>query len=39
LLAVVNGARVGVGSVYLAMHSVLVTLIAAVSRGLALLVR
>jgi hypothetical protein len=31
LLAVVNGALVGVGSVYLTTHSVLVTLIAAVS--------
>jgi hypothetical protein len=33
LLAVVNGALVGVGSVYLTTHSVLVTLIAAVSAG------
>jgi hypothetical protein len=33
LLAVVNGALVGVGSVYLATHSVLVTLTAAVSAG------
>lgn len=43
LLAVVNGALVGVGSVYLTTHSVLVTLIAAVSAvilgGLALLAR
>ena len=43
LLAVVNGALVGVGSVYLTTHSVLVTLMAAVSAvilgGLALLVR
>jgi hypothetical protein len=31
LLAVVNGALVGVGSVYLTTHSVLVTLLAAVS--------
>jgi hypothetical protein len=31
LLAVVNGALVGVGSVYLTTHSVLVTLIAAIS--------
>jgi len=31
LLAVVNGALVGVGSVYLSTHSVLITLIAAVS--------
>jgi len=31
LLAVVNGALVGVGSVYLTTHSVLVTLMAAVS--------
>jgi hypothetical protein len=43
LLAVVNGALVGVGSVYLTTHSVLVTLMAAVSSvilgALALLVR
>ena len=43
LLAVVNGALVGIGSVYLTTHSVLVTLIAAVSAvmlaRLALLVR
>ena len=43
LLAVVNGALVGVGSVYLTTHSILVTLTAAVSAvilgGLALLVR
>ncbi len=43
LLAVVNGALVDVGSVYLTTHSVLVTLMAAVSAvilgGLALLVR
>lgn len=43
LLAVVNGALVGVGSVYLTTHSVLVTLMAAVSAvilgGLALLMR
>lgn len=43
LLAVVNGALVGVGSVYLTTHSVLVTLMAAVSAvilgALALLVR
>lgn len=31
LLAVVNGALAGIGSVYLTTHSVLVTLIAAVS--------
>ena len=31
LLAVVNGALVGVGSVYLTTHSVLVTLMAAIS--------
>lgn len=41
LLAVVNGALVGVGSVYLTTHSVLVTLMAAVSAvilaGLAML--
>jgi hypothetical protein len=43
LLAVVNGALAGVGSVYLTTHSVLVTLMAAVSAvilgGLVLLVR
>jgi hypothetical protein len=43
LLAVINGALVGIGSVYLTTHSVLVTLIAAVSAvllaRLALLVR
>jgi hypothetical protein len=43
LLAVVNGALVGVGSVYLTTRSVLVTLVAAVSAvilgALALLVR
>jgi len=43
LLAVINGALVGVGSVYLTTRSVLVTLIAAVSAvilgGLVLLVR
>jgi hypothetical protein len=43
MLAVVNGALVGVGSVYLSTRSVLVTLIAAVSAvilgGLALLAR
>jgi hypothetical protein len=43
LLAVVNGALVGVGSVYLTTHSVLVTLTAAVSAvvlgGLTLLTR
>jgi hypothetical protein len=43
LLAVVNGVLVGVGSVYLTTHSVLVTLMAAVSAvilgALALLVR
>ncbi len=43
LLAVVNGVLVGVGSVYLTTHSVLVTLMAAVSAvilgTLALLVR
>ena len=43
LLAVVNGALVGVGSVYLTTRSVLVTLMAAISAvilgGLALLVR
>ncbi len=43
LLAVVNGALVGVGSVYLTTHSILVTLMAAASAvilgALALLVR
>ncbi len=43
LLAVVNGALVGVGSVYLTTHSVLVTLVAAASAvilgALALIVR
>jgi hypothetical protein len=43
LLAVVHGALVGVGSVYLTTHSTLVTLVAAVSAvvlgGLALLAR
>ena len=43
LLAVVNGALVGVGSVYLTTHSILVTLIAAISAiilgALALFVR